>query len=130
MGQCHRPQRAMASRLWSRIGAGAAAGGGAQLYAGTGEHESTRQGDIGCERSSRWGPPRQPLAPKAASQPLRPPSDEQDGAVSCRQGTKTLKDKAGMVYRGGGKQFHRSCFNIATGHTQGALYLLASKAWK
>ena len=36
-----------------------------------------RQGDMGCERSSGWRPPKQPLAPEVVlrtSGPLRPPS--------------------------------------------------------
>ena len=73
-----RPQRTMAAGLWSRTGAGAVVGGGAQLYvdAWTGDrHEGTGQGDMGCERSSRWSPSRQPLALELflrTSVPLRP----------------------------------------------------------
>ena len=64
--------------LWSKVGVRTAVGDSAQLYASTwngDQHEGTRQGDRGCERSSHWRPPRQPLAPEVvlrASGPLRP----------------------------------------------------------
>ena len=85
-----------------------AVGGSAQLYANTwtgDRHEGTRQGDRGCERSSHWRPPRQPLAPEVvlrASGPLRPPSDEQEGASRSRQAL-GLEGRTGMVYWGDAK---------------------------
>ena len=60
----------------------------------------------GSKQSSRLRPPRQLLAPEAASQPLRPPSDEQEGASRRRQDTKS--GYAEQVWYIGGAQHEQA----------------------